>query len=118
MGFQRFDIELDNNVGVFFPGQVVSGKICILNNSSVKTFKSLHLECKGMAKVRFSVRQGKRTRVRQSSIQYFDYKRSLTEGIFLASTMVKSLKLIQHKNIMVEYLESHCCCTDSGYIDD
>ena len=40
MGFQRFDIELDNNVGVFFPGQVVSGKICILNNSGVKTFKS------------------------------------------------------------------------------
>ena len=39
MGLQRFCIELDNSVGVFFPGQIITGKVHIWNNSGEKTFK-------------------------------------------------------------------------------
>jgi len=80
MGLQRFCIELDNSVGVFFPGQIITGKVHIWNNSGEKTFKGLHLECKGMATVSFPVQRGKRKVRRQSSIEYFNFKSCITEG--------------------------------------
>ena len=39
MGFERFDIQLDSSVAVFFPGQIVSGKVRIWNATSEKSFK-------------------------------------------------------------------------------
>jgi len=81
MGFERFDIQLDSSVAVFFPGQIVSGKVRIWNATSEKSFKGLFLECSGLAKVFFFIGRGKRRRKRESNEQYFSFRSCLTESI-------------------------------------
>lgn len=81
MGFERFDIQLDSSVAVFFPGQIVSGKVRIWNATSEKSFKGLFLECSGLAKVFFFIGRGKRRRKRESNEQYFSFRSCLTETL-------------------------------------
>jgi len=58
MGFEVFNIVLENQVGlVYFPGQIVTGKIHIVNKKKARSFKGLFLECKGLAQVTFHVRE-------------------------------------------------------------
>ncbi|KAK4028277.1 hypothetical protein OUZ56_017557 [Daphnia magna] len=52
MGIESLTIELDNPVGIYFPGEEVSGVVHISNVSS-KILKGIYLECQGCAKFCF-----------------------------------------------------------------
>ncbi|KAK4031038.1 hypothetical protein OUZ56_024549 [Daphnia magna] len=51
-GIESLTIELDNPVGIYFPGEEVSGVVHISNVSS-KILKGIYLECQGCAKFCF-----------------------------------------------------------------
>ncbi|KAK4035920.1 hypothetical protein OUZ56_027998 [Daphnia magna] len=53
MGIESLTIELDNPVGIYFPGEEVSGVVHISNVSS-KILKGIYLECQGYAKFCFN----------------------------------------------------------------
>ncbi|KAK4028327.1 hypothetical protein OUZ56_017607 [Daphnia magna] len=53
MGIESLIIVLDNPVGIYFPGEEVSGVVHISNVSS-KILKGIYLECQGYAKFCFN----------------------------------------------------------------
>ncbi|XP_032792610.2 arrestin domain-containing protein 3 [Daphnia magna] len=82
MGFERFEIVLENRNGIFYPGQTIIGTVNVSNNKS-ETIKGIQVECSGVAEVRIPGKDSKNT---YSSIgcefycaseQYFDFKFSL-----------------------------------------
>jgi|ERR1712071_70934 len=82
MGVENFSVILDNPIGVFFPGQTVTGKVQLWIKEP-KTFQGIYIDCKGYGHAHFTVsRAGNRNRGNQEHCRahenYFDQRIQLT----------------------------------------
>ncbi|XP_057379789.1 arrestin domain-containing protein 3-like [Daphnia carinata] len=82
MGFERFEIVLENRNGIFYPGQTIIGVVHVSNAKS-ETIRGIQVDCSGVAEVRIPGKDAKNTYNSTgcdfycAREQYFDFKFSL-----------------------------------------